>query len=497
MLFTGAESGKATFAAIIMSVGFLGTHMMMRKKNMDQQGVNVSRKMIKHKLKAANIAALTQIKAELTAIPLDRKKEVVPKNFIVKIPEISELSKDEVYQAMTESKTVPYNRKVQMALLSSEDQIQDGIIILEADSKFEKIQEKTKARFEVKFNGGRPGEERTEEFNLTPPNPNRPVDYMFVFDNSASMRSIIANIGKKMSRVLKDDNFPKNSRMAVMTTLIARNATRYINEINPKLNKSEQLTFDPGFMRVVSQQSVDRFIKLTGGRVPRFYKDKFCDSWFFPTEKKNGQFCLLMAMRSRFLGMGVEAGMKAFSQFIRSRKEPFFRNNAVVNVIFLSDTHEPGKNIRSWEFIEYRRVLNQVLNNNPKIAALRFHGIVPVRKKCTGENLHDQSYQKWINPSGGSIHHVCQRGYDTFFRDLALNSASASSTRIQLQYRPRKVLEVLVNGQAKTDIPRLDEGLGWEITDLLPTYDPQLNYDIKVTYISSGKKGYETLENDE
>lgn len=72
-----------------------------------------------------------------------------------------------------------------------------------------------------------------------------------------------------------------------------------------------------------------------------------CESkWFAPTQKDgSGNPCIAAAFQSKNSCTGTEAGILAFQQLLEKNKgKSIFRQGAIANVIFVSDTHDPGIN---------------------------------------------------------------------------------------------------------------------------------------------------------
>ena len=100
----------------------------------------------------------------------------------------------------------------------------------------------------------------------------------------------------------------------------------------------------------------------------------------------------------------------AFQQrdlLLKHKDNKLFRKGALLNVIFVSDTHDPGRNEPS--LITNRKnyaQLNALTNQYQDVRSLKFHAISPA-SKCSAEALHDFSYHALVDDSKGEKGDVC------------------------------------------------------------------------------------------
>ena len=219
-----------------------------------------------------------------------------------------------------------------------------------------------------------------------------PVDYLFVIDNSASMANIIDKVKSGLTQIGSEGKFPLNSRVGFITTATDAHDRR-VNHINTAgLNYLTEVKCREIYEDLtISQQEIDQMNNGVDGlekdkieqmierycpsvllgysnlidreaisQSARVNKEDFpgCDAWFAPTDKDvNEKSCIESVSNIEISGISVEAGITALDTFIE-KSEDKFREKALVNVIFVSDTHDPGDN--------YIRVVPRRLNQNLK-----------------------------------------------------------------------------------------------------------------------------------
>ena len=481
---TSGDAGHATLAVMLLGSIVLGGAIVKTTRILDNKGNTIERTYGKDGLEAANISALAQLKQMYHGKTFKRDKVAIPKKgWTIKVPQTVNIGTQEMFKSMFTEQNPVYSEQVRIKYRGNDELLAKGFIAVEAFSPEVKgLQIRTRARIPIDYGEGIQNERRTETFELIPNDQERKIDYLVVFDNSISMRKIRARIGNSLEGVLEAAPFSKNARMAAMTTLFGDPNFDY-KKVHPKIPQSEKLRFEPGFLQLVSAESVNRYLTVNPDQ-RKYYKQKLCGPWFHPTEKTGSGFCLMAALQNKLPRVKYEAGMRALSQFITVQKQPVFRDHAIVNIIFISDTHEPGAKNPGWNYIPYSTIRAQILANSPSILGVRFHGLVPVRKRCTEEGLFQESYQSWITPSGGSIQHVCTKDYVRFFRNMALNSKSLQTRRIQLKFKPKSIVAIQVNGETIRRYPALTGG-GWEIQDLVQDYDPSLPY--RISFLTTSK----------
>src|SRR5690606_6279338 len=132
-----------------------------------------------------------------------------------------------------------------------------------------------------------------------------------------------------------------------------------------------------------------------------------------------------------------------------------FRRGAIVNVIFVSDTHDPGRGgAPAQELIAkiptYDALVEKVEKDND-LAGLKFHGLVP-DKGCTSEAMYNFTYHALIDPSGGKKQHPCGLDdYSGFVKDMVENGKMPQKAVFSLSKPAKDILEVNVDGKKVTD----------------------------------------------
>ena len=154
--------------------------------------------------------------------------------------------------------------------------------------------------------------------------------------------------------------------------------------------------------------------------------------------------------------VGVEAGLTAFSQLLDS--ETFaFREGAAVNVIFVSDTHDPGVEPRAskplrQELIEIRPTpdgLTERVLSSYGASAFRMHAISP-HTVCTGEDWTaiGPVYREAAAATGGADIDICTtEDYLAIFDHIARVAAQPQQPIVVLERAPSEVLEVHMDGR--------------------------------------------------
>ena len=304
------------------------------------------------------------------------------------------------------------------------------------------------------------------EFNYGKPDP--AVDYLFIFDNSVSMGPIINNVNSGYSSLFGTGAFPANSKIAVMTTMIA-DPNNYA-AIHSTVRPYEFIANEPGFLDFVDKQSVDAFLALNPSTAANFSTSACVDKWFAPDAVNDqGVSCLLAATQSSFSALVVEAGITAFEQLLRKHAgTKLFRDDALVNVVFVSDTHDPGVNNPDLiaGIASYNELLNLATVDN-KLRNLKFHALAP-EVQCTAEGTHDLSYFKLVAASGGQKQDPCNIADYKPYLQAMIEASTVDAPRFKLA-KPKDLIEtVLVDGSKVTEYSISDDGAFLIIASLDP-----------------------------
>lgn len=241
------------------------------------------------------------------------------------------------------------------------------------------------------------------------------VDYLFVIDHSVSMDKVLGNVQQGMLSLASDGVFPTKARIAVMTTLPADPSVPADQppQPHPAATGSAGLAFDPGFLGLVSEARIQAYADRTTPEIAARFPLTGCDAWFEPTARNGeGQPCLLAHTQIGQTGVGVEAGLVAFRQLMEGAEAPIFRPGAAVNVIFVSDTHDPGipldapgaKGLR--ELRPDVALLRDLVQANSLVSSFRVHAIAPARP-CVEAWSDGPTYRDAARAGEGVFLDVC------------------------------------------------------------------------------------------
>ena len=189
------------------------------------------------------------------------------------------------------------------------------------------------------------------------------------------MAPIVSKVKSGFNKIAGDGLFPANSRVGLMTTSDKSIASRsFILDNELTKNSCNDIYADNVVSDSEAQQFVDKYHNISDLAKVKgdlkticnsfrtgYYelvdkesialserKDKSdfpgCDAWFAPTQKDSkGNFCLDSAANISLESNQIEAGISALDGFIKNGKDKF-REESLVNVIFVSDAHDPGVN---------------------------------------------------------------------------------------------------------------------------------------------------------
>lgn len=284
------------------------------------------------------------------------------------------------------------------------------------------------------------------------------ADFLFIFDNSGSMNQSLNQLRSGFES-LGGASWPADSRVAVMTTLPGD--PRNLNQIHPDVNAYPNINLDPGFLNLVSEAARKKFINAPGTTVKGkqgFTEEMCADEWFKPKDvSPQGRPCLSVAIQSPFEGVGVEAGLVALSQIVKKRPK-LFRSGTNVNVVFVSDTQDPGKSSPSVQALRPTYAeLKPLIESNNTVAGIKLHGITPSENCQTGEGKPSAQtgrglpYQDAIKASGGVWLDYCEgQQIRTNYKPVAEQILAAASPEpvFVLPSAASSVVRVVVAGSA-------------------------------------------------
>lgn len=320
--------------------------------------------------------------------------------------------------------------------------------------------------------------------------PSAVVDYLFVLDNSCSSGPLMEAVRQGFSALVNLVGvLPEDTKIATMATLHAQ-----FDDLTKKgigLKGYDGIENEPGFLDFYHKQARDDFIKLFPNSVQKYPLVGCENKWFTPTETdENEDLCIRAAFQSQNSCTGTEAGILAFQQLLEKNKgKSIFRESAIANVIFVSDTHDPGINVRNKtgkaiieKHLSFTDLKKKVLEDN-KLLGFKVHAIAPVNgKKCTSESYNDGSYNKLVEASQGKSVGCSQNiDYVEFMQDMVTESKVADIARYILKYQAVKILSIKVDGVAIEDY-NFDKKTN---AVLIPNIKPGANVKVDIHYEST------------
>jgi hypothetical protein len=275
----------------------------------------------------------------------------------------------------------------------------------------------------------------------------KPVDYLFILDNSTSMDTIIDRVRQGLLQAAQEGQFPSTAQLAVMSTMISDPDD--FTAIGPGINPYSGVELEPGFLDFVRQSAIDQYRSVVPTFADRWALDGCDQAWFKPVETNaNGEACLLAAMQTSGARVGAEAGALAFSQLLtKYAGQPLFRDDALLNVVFVSDTHDPGRPdptllaaTPDWT------ALNTLLTETQPVARLKFHALAP-DAQCTTEDVFDHAYYQLAEASGGQIQDPCQTDNYEAFVAAMIESSQEGILSLSLNEPAARILGARVDGE--------------------------------------------------
>jgi hypothetical protein len=307
------------------------------------------------------------------------------------------------------------------------------------------------------------------------------VDFLFVFDNSVSMKRVSEQIGLGFES-LGAAKWPKASRVGAITTMPADPADPKLARVHPEVKQYPGIDLEPGFLNLIDASAVSKFASAVGvQKASDAFPIPVCDKgWFLPLEKNSqGVSCLRSAFQSVFSPVVIEAGLTAANQM--ALKHPsLFRQGSQVHLVFVSDTEDPGGTSDS--LTNSRPTfsdLQATFRKTSSIGSLKVHGVIPSSGCKTKEEHHQlvQPYKDAIKESGGVWLDFCDDSgkVRTNFVPVAeqIVEASFPDPVFSLPSPARSILEVKAAGKdvpieaAKLD----DDGIRVRIPSLKPLED--------------------------
>jgi len=261
--------------------------------------------------------------------------------------------------------------------------------------------------------------ERIVGFKSGDPRKPEVADFLFVLDNSFSMKDDASGIARGLAQV-PASSFPASSRLGVMTTMVADSVTADPIVIHNDIAHYSCINKEPGFLDLVNASAIKdwRTCRSNAKQSAAAYSLSGCVSgWFEPFEKNaNHERCFDAALQNPFSAVKCEAGLLALKQFLqRKRAYPVFRDGALVTVVFISDeqvgcvsAETLGDPSDAGADATIKEIKDAIVTNS-KASGVRFTGILPSPKFVKDNVL---SYQKVIERTGGKFFWITEARAD-------------------------------------------------------------------------------------
>jgi hypothetical protein len=275
------------------------------------------------------------------------------------------------------------------------------------------------------------GTTRRETFELGGGATTPVADFLFVVDDSVSMQLIVDRVRAAFATLGDGSAFPKEARIAVMSTLPADPDN--LQRVNVAAMHRQRNQHDPGFLRLIDKVGIADFAKWAPPDQRAHFSHPGCDgAWFSPTDlDASGVSCLVAHTQLAMDNVHVEAGLTAFGQLLERRDTlPLFRPGAAANVIFVSDTQDPGLNADDKGFDalvaarpDFQR-LSDLVDVANTVSSFRIHAIAP-ESQCAEHWSHiGEVYQQAAKASGGRTLDVCSAtDYRAFIEAIGKDGA--------------------------------------------------------------------------
>lgn len=296
--------------------------------------------------------------------------------------------------------------------------------------------------------------ERRETFLLGARTPTPVADFLFVVDESASMRGVVARVREAFADLGDGGAFPVEARVAVMGMIPGDPDD--LGRAHPAVGHGRRNRLGPGFLRLVQRATIDEFSAVAPvAQLARFAHRGCDDAWFAPGDvDDDGVPCLVGHTQISMDVIQAEAGLTAFAQLLERRGDsPLFRPGAAANVIFVSDTQDPGlphDDPHLDDLVALRpdhEELTALVDEANDVASFRVHAIVPDSACGEGWSHLGTVYQDVAEASGGRTLDVCTaRDYRAFVE--AIGHEGSTPTRAVLALgRTATEVDVAIGGE--------------------------------------------------
>ncbi|MFZ5475386.1 MAG: hypothetical protein ACOZNI_01315 [Myxococcota bacterium] len=272
---------------------------------------------------------------------------------------------------------------------------------------------------------------RRETFVIGGGAPTPVADFLFVVDGSSSMHTVIDRVREAFAGLADGDAFPTEARVAV-TSMIPADPDD-LGRVHPAAAHRGRNRRDPGFLRLVRADTIAEFLRVAPKDQAARFAHAGCETaWFAPGETDAfGVPCLVAHTQISMDTVRAEAGLTALAQLLeRHGDTPLFRSGAAANVVFVSDTQDPGLpegTERLVEMLQLRPDFEQLaalVDEANTVASFRVHAIAPA-VECGERWAHvGPVYQEAAEASGGHVLDVCTaEDYRAFVREIGHDGA--------------------------------------------------------------------------
>ncbi len=300
---------------------------------------------------------------------------------------------------------------------------------------------------------------RTEVFDLggTPR-----IDVLFVLDESISMADDLNALRSGMASLVLDGAWPDRTRIAVTsTTPASADGARRRHAAVTQPAGLPSYFINPGFQRLVDRGGIEAFRPELDEDRAGLYALDGCEAWFAPDERNaQGIPCLLANTQIGLLPTRVEAGTVALKQLLQRSWQPLFRQGSAVNVVFVSDTHDPG--FFPWQDGEQRgEQFDELIGLQPsfeelrglaqgELASFQVHAIAP--DGSCGETSYEEiglSYFDLVEQGGGLALDLCgAEDWTPLIARVAASAGRLDEPMLVLESTPSELWSVTLDGGA-------------------------------------------------
>jgi len=315
------------------------------------------------------------------------------------------------------------------------------------------------------------------------------ADYLFVLDNSVSMKNDAASVASGLAAISKD-TFPESAQIAVMTTMAAKDPLAQNLTTHADISRYECIDLEPGFLSFYNGAAQDKFKSCPGNKYQSVYAIKGCpESWNKPFDvNSDGQRCFSAALQNPFYAVGCEAGLFALEQMLaRNQGKPLFRENAALNVIFISDEREGCKAPETrgtpgsvGGTATAQRIKDAIFANS-KIASLRISGIIPPTNMIPNDSL---GYNEVISFFKGISIPItdARMNYNDIIEKLISSTADITQKEFSVPATARKITTVLVDGRVQREGQDYTYNAASKKVSM-PGLDPQKSVELTIKYL--------------